>query len=79
MIDDNGAVFVTLFGKGLDFTNKLDRSLINPNQCISFGLQCVNGPTDPTRKLLFYANNVFLTIFMQGTNYLEGSFCLSDD
>ena len=31
MIDDNGAVFITVFGQGLDFTEKIYKGLINPN------------------------------------------------
>ena len=40
-IDDNGAVFIVLFGQVLDFTKKMDKIIINTNQCRSFGVQCV--------------------------------------
>ena len=31
MIDDKSAVFVALFGQGIDFTKKMKKGLINPN------------------------------------------------
>mmetsp|Transcript_15996 Transcript_15996/g.23840 ORF Transcript_15996/g.23840 Transcript_15996/m.23840 type:complete len:787 (+) Transcript_15996:5053-7413(+) len=79
MFDGDGAPFIAVFGQGLDFTKKMDKGLINPNQCRSFGVQCVDDPTDPTRKLGFYAEDVFLPLRMQGTNCLADSFCPSDD
>ena len=33
MIDTYGAVLITVFVKGPDFTNKTENGLINPNQC----------------------------------------------
>ena len=50
MNDDDGAVYVTLFGQVLDFTNKIYKGLINPNQWKSFGFQFVDDPTDTTSK-----------------------------
>ena len=79
MIDHDGAVSIAVLVKGLDFTDKMDKGLINPNQCRSFGVQCFNNPTDTTRKLVFYANNVFLLLCMQGTYFLEEYLCPSDD
>ena len=79
MIYDNGAVFIKLFGQGLGFTKKTDKELINTNQCRSFDSQCVDDPTDPTKKLAFYANNVFLPIHMQETNFLADPFCQYGD
>ena len=79
MLAEGGAVFVALFGQEIEFTNKMYKGIINPNQCKSFGVQCVDDPTDPTRKLVFYAKNVFLPRHMQGTNCLEDFFCPSGD
>ena len=53
MIDDDGAVFITVFGQGIDFTEKIERGLINPNKCRSFGVQFFDNPTDTTRELVF--------------------------
>ena len=79
MIDYNGTLFIVVFGQGLDFTSKMNKGIINTNQCISFGVQCIDKPTDPTRKLVFYSNNVLLPPCMRGTNCLTGFFCPSDN
>ena len=79
MIDYNGTLFIVVFGQGLDFTSKMNKGIINTNQCISFGVQCIDKPTDPTRKLVFYSNNVFLPLYSQGTNCLADYFCPSND
>ena len=79
MIDDDGAVFITVFGQGIDFTEKIERGLINPNKCRSFGVQFFDNPTDTTRGLVFYSNNVFLPLHMQRTNCLADFFCPSID
>ena len=50
MIDDDGTLFLFVFGQGLNFTKKMDKGPVNPNQCILFGVQCVDNPTDPTRN-----------------------------
>ena len=71
MIDNDGVLFVLVFSEGLDYTNKMVKGLINPIQCRSFGVQFVDNPTDTTRKLAFYANDVFLPIHMKGINCLE--------
>ena len=69
--DDNGTVFIVVFGQGLNFTKKMDKGLINNNQCRSLDVQCFNDPTNTKRKLVFYAKNVSLPLYMQGTNCLE--------
>ena len=38
MIDDNGAVLIAVFLQGIDFTKKMDKGIINTNQCRSFGV-----------------------------------------
>ena len=79
MIDDDVSVFTAVLGKGIELTKKTDKGLINTNHCRSFGVQYIDDPTYPKRKLGFYANNVFLPLFMQGNNCLVDSFCLSDN
>ena len=32
MLAEGGAVFIALFGKEIDFTNKMYKGIINPNQ-----------------------------------------------
>ena len=62
MIDDNSDLLITVFVQELDLNIKMDKGLINTNQCKSFGFQRVDNPTDITRKLIFYANNIFLPL-----------------
>ena len=64
MIYDDGAVLITVFGQLIDFTKKMYKGLINTNQRRSFGVQCVNEPNNPTSKLAFCANNLFLPLCM---------------
>ena len=68
MIDDDGTVLISVLGQGIEFTKKLDMVPINPKQCRSFGFQYIDNSTDSTRNLGFYANYVFLTLLMQGTD-----------
>ena len=79
MIDEDGRVFMNYLDKDSTSLRKYKSTKINSNQCRSFGVQCVDGSTDPTRKLGFYANNVFLQFCIQGTNCLSYSFRPSED
>ena len=50
-----GATIILIFGQGLWFGDKMpDKSLINPNQCRSFGVSFCDDPTDPHRALGIY-------------------------
>ena len=44
-------VVILEFGKGLWFGNRMDKSLINPNQFRRFGIQICDDPNGPHRKL----------------------------
>ena len=48
---DSGEVVILEFGKGLWFGNKMEKSLINPNQCQKFRIKICNDPTDPHRNM----------------------------
>ena len=74
MIDDYITVLVELYRQVLNFIKKINKGLINTNQWRSFGAQCFENLTDPTSKLAFYLNYVFLTLHMQVTNSLEDYF-----
>ena len=39
------------FGKGLWFGYRIEKSLINPNQCQKFGIKTCDNLNDPHRKL----------------------------
>lgn len=65
--DDNGAVFILVFGQGLWFGDRMDRSLINPNQCRAFGISVCDDPTDPHRSLGFHTEKKLIDLTMEGT------------
>ena len=49
---DSGEALILEFGQGLWFGNRMEKSLINPNQCQKFGIKICDDPTDPHRKLV---------------------------
>ena len=59
-------VSILLFGQGLWFGERMDRSLINPKQCRSFGISLCDDPTDPHRTLGFQTNTLNIPLFMEG-------------
>ena len=61
-----GQVYILLFGQGLWFGDRMDRSRINPNQCRSYGISPCNDPTYPHRLLGFQTNTLNTPLFMEG-------------
>ena len=53
---DSCEVVILEFGQGLWFVNRMEKSLINPNQYRKFGIQICYDPTNPQRKLLIEAS-----------------------
>ena len=49
---DSGEVAILEFEQGLWFGNRMEKSLINPNQCQKFGIQICDDPTNTHRKLV---------------------------
>ena len=64
---DTGETVVLIFGQGLWFGEKMDKSLINPNQCRAYGVGVCDDPTDPHRHLGFYHEDQYLPLYMSGT------------
>ena len=62
-----GETVVLIFGQGLWFGDRMDRSLINPNQCRSFGVGVCDDPTDPYRELGFFHDDEFFPLEMHGS------------
>ena len=63
---DTGQVYILLFGQGLWFDERMDRSLINPNQCGSYGISLCDDPTDSHRTLGFQTNTLNIPLFVEG-------------
>ena len=51
---ETGEVIILIFGQGLWFGNRMEKSLVNPYQCRSYGLQLCDDPTDPHREMGIY-------------------------
>ena len=65
---DNGDVIILIFGQGLWFGNRMDRSLINPYQCRAYGIGLCDDPTDPNgRPLGINCGNQIIPLKMNGT------------
>ena len=69
-------VYILVFGQGLWFGDRMDRSLINPNQCRSYGISLCNDLTDPHRKLGFQTNTLNTPLFMEGAIATMSTRCL---
>ena len=64
---DSGEVVIIEFVKGFWFGNKIEKSLIKPNQCQFFWIQICNEPTNPHRKLGIESSEVlFISMTMEG-------------
>ena len=48
---DSGETIILEFGQGLWFGDRLNHSLINPNQCRSYGISVCDDPTDKHRVI----------------------------
>ena len=46
---DSGETIILEFGQGLWFGNRMEHSLVNPNQCRAFGIDICDDPTDDNR------------------------------
>ena len=65
---DSGETIILEFGQGLWFGDRLNQSLINPNQCRSYGISVCDDPTDPNRDIgMECPDNYFLPFKMRGT------------
>ena len=57
----SGEVVIMEFLQGLWFGNRMEKSLINPNQCRKFGIQICNDPTHPHRNMGIEASEDLFT------------------
>jgi len=65
--DDNfGQTHILIVNMALWFGDRLEASLINPNQIRAHGIQLCDDPTDPNRDLGLQINHLFLPFIMEG-------------
>jgi len=65
---DTGETIILQFGQGLWFGDRLNHSLINPNQCRSYGISVCDDPADPNRDIgMELPDNYFLPFKMRRT------------
>ena len=62
-----GQLYILIFGQGLCFGERMDISLINPNQCRSYGISPCGDPKEPHRTLGFQRNTLNIPLFVEGT------------
>ena len=63
---ESGDLIVLEFGEELWFENRMEKSLINPNQCLKFGIQICNDPSNPHLNLGIEASqDLFIPIKME--------------
>ena len=70
---ESGETIILKFGQGLWFGDRMEHSLINPNQCRSYGIRVCDDPTDEYRKLGMELSDDYVVPFlMKGTTcYFE--------
>ena len=67
---DTGETIILEFGQGLWFGDRMNHSLINPNQCRVYGLSVCDDPTDKYLNIgMQLPDNYFLPFKMRGTTF----------
>ena len=67
---ESGETIILQFGQGLWFGDRMEHSLINPNQCRSYGIRVCDDPTDEYRKLGMELSDDYVVPFK-----MKGSTC----
>ena len=80
-LESTGQTLILEFGQGLWFGSRMKHSLINPNQCRSFGIPICDDPTDPYRKIGIgrEGDSTFIPLETRGTILYFESFVPSDE
>jgi hypothetical protein len=77
---DQGETIILTFGQGLWFGDRMERSLINPNQCRAHGINICDDPTDKHRRLgIELDDGYFVNMQMDGSTCGFITRCPSDD
>lgn len=67
-LPDTGETIILRMGQCLDFTDKLRKTLINPNQLRAYNTPVCDDPIDPTRQLgIKLGDDLYLPMQMYGT------------
>ena len=73
---ENKLTVILVFGQGLWFGYRMDNILINPNQCIHYGILVRDDPTNNYRDLrLAIDDNLFILMGMGGNTCGFDSLC----
>ena len=65
---DSGEMVIFLFGQGLWFGDRMDKSLINPYQCRTYEIPLCDDPTDPSQRLgIEPKEDCFIQLDMHGS------------
>ena len=78
----SGETYILVPGIGLWFGSKMPhRSLINPNQCRSYGISFCDDPSDPNRELGIYSDehNIQIDMCMNGSFAAMLTRCPTED
>lgn len=68
------------FEQGLWFVNRMDKSLLNPNQCQFFGIPICDDPTDPFKETgMTASDDIFISFDIRGTMCGFTMRCPSDE
>ena len=75
-----GETIILQFGQGLWFGNRMEKSLINPNQCRAYGIPICDDPMDPHRELgMNIDDDLFIPLVMNGSTCGLTTRCPTDD
>lgn len=82
--NENGETLILIFGRGLWFGDKMDKSLINPNQMRAYGIKICDDPIDEHRELGIVAKDEsgkeeFIPLMMIGSTCTFDTRCPTED
>ena len=70
---------VLVFGRGLWFGSRMERSLINIKQCRYYGISVCDNPMDGHQSLGIETEEGFISMGMKGTTFTFTTWCPTDD
>ena len=77
---ENGSIVILIFGQGLWFGERMDKTLIKPNQCRHYGILVCYDLTGSHRELFIEINDeLFISMGIDGITCVFGSRCPTQD